>query len=194
MGSYLRNLPKSVAVIQESPIYDWGRQVTPRGFWRLLIQGHAGGTELEQVTVLSWAAMLGAGAILICVVWRWRRCEKDQRSTDRLIAATIAAMPLVMPYYMDYDLLLLSIPATLLAGECIMDQNVSRFDRRVVWAWSVLFIALYVNPGMSGATRVNLAAALVAIVGVATMIRCLRVARQVAAAKTQAQFPVAKAA
>ena len=29
---------------------------------------------------------------------------------DRLIAATIVATPLLMPFYFDYDLLLLSVP------------------------------------------------------------------------------------
>ena len=36
---------------------------------------------------------------------------------DRLIAAAIAATPLLMPFYFDYDQLLLAIPAVLLAAE-----------------------------------------------------------------------------
>ncbi len=36
-----------------------------------------------------------------------------------LIAATVASTPLLMPFYFDYDQLLLAIPAVLFAAEWI---------------------------------------------------------------------------
>lgn len=190
LSEYVRSLPKALALIQSRPEYNWGRQVTPRGFWRLLIQGHSGGAEAPVVTVLTWGVMLCAGLLLAVCVWRSLKSRDDRPTVDRLIAATIAAMPLVMPYYMDYDLLLLALPATLLSADAMSG---SRKVGRAVWAWAFLFLTLYVNPGLSGQTRVNLAAPLVAIVGGATMIHCVRREEQ-ARAGTQGGVPLARAA
>jgi hypothetical protein len=194
ISSYLHHLPQSVAMIQNSPIYNWGRQVTPRGFWRLLIQGHSGGAEQQIVTLLTFFVMLCAGALLATATWRWVKGEQNRAATDRLIAATVAAMPLLMPYYMDYDLSLLAVPAVLIAHEYIVSGTMSRFRRSVVWAWGVMFIALYINPGLSGATRVNLAAPLVAIVGVTAMIRCWKGSQQAMIEEQDTRVPLARAA
>src|SRR2546430_4183331 len=59
------------------------------------------------VTALAVAALLAAA------LWK---SSRRTASPDRAIAATIAAMPLLMPFYFDYDLLLLAVPATLYAA------------------------------------------------------------------------------
>lgn len=65
--------------------------------------------------------------------------EPSSRVRDPLIAAAIVAMPLLMPFYFDYDLLLLAIPATLLAA---------RAGRWLVRGWVALYLALLIGAGV----------------------------------------------
>ncbi len=66
-------------------------------------------------------------------------------------------MPLMMPYYMDYDLLLLAIPAVLFACEWISRGDVPApiSDRWLLGAWVALFALTEFNPGVAGEIRVN---------------------------------------
>ena len=170
--AYLHELPRAVTWIQSRPQYNWGRQVTGQGFWRLLIQGRAGGTPYPIVTILSYLTTAAAAIALgACVLSCWR--HRNEGSLDRLIAATIAVMPLLMPYYMDYDLLLLAVPVVLLANESLRSGEAKAGTRLMVWAWAGLYIVLYVNPGLSGHSRINLAAPMVAIVGAMMVHNCL---------------------
>ena len=73
-------------------------------------------------------------------------------------------MPLLMPYYMEYDLLLLAVPAVLLAAELCRQGIRSESDRWLVCAWVVLFLGVSVNPVVAGATRLNLTVPILAIV------------------------------
>jgi hypothetical protein len=170
--AYLHELPRAVAWIQDRPQYNWGRQITAQGFWRLLIQGHAGGPAHPVVAILSYATMLaGALGLAACVLAYWRR----NNSLDGLIAATVASMPLLMPYYMDYDLLLLAVPAVLLAGQLMReDQAQARQTQLLLWIWICLYLLLYVNPGLSGHSRANLAAPMVAVLGAMMMVRFVK--------------------
>jgi hypothetical protein len=81
------------------------------------------------------------------MLWRARN---DHTRTDRLIAATITATPLLMPYYMDYDLTLLSVAAVLCAADAIRNG----IDRSVLAAWVAFYALTEFNPQISGATRV----------------------------------------
>jgi hypothetical protein len=174
LTAYLHQLPIATAEIQSRPVYNWGRQVTLRGFWRLAIQGHAGGADWMAVKVLTGLGVLAGLAALGWVLWSFVRRNDELRSADRVIAASIAAMPLLMPYYMDYDLLLLAVPAVLLAAEWIAAGRAPLGgDRGLVMAWAALFVVLYLNPGVSGPTRFNFAAALIAIVAGMTISRSM---------------------
>jgi hypothetical protein len=204
MSAYLFKLPTLIRQIQERPQYNWGRQPTPMGFWRLLIQGHSGGPARGTVIIVC-----GLSIALFAIIWiasviiyvrnsdphlaalfepepQSRRAlaggvrsltnSSQHVSLDCLIAITITCMPLLMPYYMDYDLLLLAIPAVLLAKEWMESAQIPRgIDRVLPWAWSGLILILYVNPGLSGASRLNLAAPLLALVAGLMIIRCIRV-------------------
>jgi hypothetical protein len=89
----------------------------------------------------------------------------DPISRDRLIAATIAIMPLLMPYYMDYDLLLLAVPAVLLAAERSRAQAPpDRASRALVIAWAALFPWLFVNAEFGAITRVSLTVLLLTVI------------------------------
>jgi hypothetical protein len=92
---------------------------------------------------------------------------------DRLIAATIAAMPLVMPFYFDYDLLLLAIPAVLVAagGQAFI---AGRGRTLLIGTWSALFVWMIINPDVAELTRVNGAVPLLGVVAGMLVVRALR--------------------
>jgi hypothetical protein len=142
--------------------------------------------------------LFAIGLIIAAVnyLWRFRLASPlTGRDLDRFIAATICCMPLLMPYYMDYDLLLLAIPAVLVAMEWIgTGQSGRGLDRLLLWAWAALFLVLYVNPGLSGATRLNLAAPLVALVAALMILRSIRVDCSDQVAVRSEERPVALAA
>jgi len=61
-----------------------------------------------------------------------------------------------MPFYFDYDLLLLAVPATLYAVERVIRPELSRpGDLWLTRAWVALFLWLFVNPGLAMRTHVN---------------------------------------
>jgi hypothetical protein len=135
-------------------------------------------------------------ALVAAVVRYWRlkgRGASLQRvSLDPLIAATIATMPLLMPFYFDYDLMLLAVPAVLLAGEklgrlrqiqshlipCDSARDILQCaypaDRWLVRIWMGMFLWMGINPGMTTLTRVNLTVPLLGMVSALLIRRTLR--------------------
>jgi hypothetical protein len=102
------------------------------------------------------------------------RNTRQTDTRDRLIAATIALTPLLLPYYLDYDLLLLAIPAVLFAGERLTRGATARADRWTTRAWVALCVWLYANPASSGMMRLSLTAPLLAAVAAGLVTRALR--------------------
>jgi len=195
LAAYAHRLPTAMDLIQNRPSYNWGRQVTLRGFWRLLLQGAGGGADTFAVSLFTWAGVIVGLAALGVAAWAVLRVRDDARPGDRLIAATIAAMPLLMPYYMDYDLLLLAVPAVLLAGEWARaGRTPMRGDRQLVIVWAALFMTLYLNPGLARPMRLNFAAVLVAAVAGATIARCTSSRARSSNAAEPAPEPLAVAA
>ena len=101
--------------------------------------------------VLWVGSSLALAACVFACVMKLRR-RGDEISRDRVIALAVLAMPLLMPFYFDYDLLLLAVPATLAAREMIARAAI---DRRVTAAWVALYGWLIVNPHVAALTRVN---------------------------------------
>jgi hypothetical protein len=175
--AFLHTLPPTIHWMRTSLPYNWGRQVTPQSFWRLILQGHVIGETkplpkaLTILTSLAFACALGAAV----VQYLRRPSDRAAHSLDRLIAATIAAMPLMMPYYMDYDLTLLAIPAVLFAAEWVRTPAaITRSDRWLFAAWVALFLEFYGNPGLGSHTRLNPAVPLIGLVAGLSIARCLR--------------------
>jgi hypothetical protein len=172
IGDFLHLLPANVRWMQVEHTYLWERHVTLKAFWRLLLQGRDAGEMTIITSVLATLSMIAVGAGLVwAVLAQWRvRGYRLQLYTadlrrDRLIAATIAAMPLLMPFYFDYDLLLLAVPATLYAVERIRRPDMVRSSD--VWltrAWVALYLWLLVNPGLAMRTHVNLSVVLLSCV------------------------------
>jgi hypothetical protein len=168
LTEYLHTLPVNVDWIQNQHQYNWGRQVTFLGFWRLLIQGRGMGSPWPIVRVLWAISSLAVAAALAVATFRTRRT--GQR--DRLISASIAATPLLLPYFMDYDLLLLAVPAVLFAKDLAQDPDPSRADRRTTRAGVALYAWAYLNPGLSGLLHLSPAVPLLTAVAWGLMHRC----------------------
>jgi hypothetical protein len=189
LGDYLYRLPSILHFMQVESPYIWERHATLRAFWRLLLQGHAAGAAAFAVNALTVLCSAALGAGLLWAARRTRRTTNLARRSiarDRLIAAAVVAMPLVMPFYFDYDLLLLAIPAVMLAAESLapaMDRpaRAARPDRWLVRIGLVLFVWLTVNPDVADATRVNFTVVLLSAVAALTIRRALRSDKSAAA-------------
>jgi hypothetical protein len=155
---YLHRLPVNVHSFQTQTPYPWEQHVTLRAFWRLVGQGHAMGDTTMLVSAAGTLSALLLGAMLLRVSLRPTLDLIDASfRRDRIIAATIVATPLLMPFYFDYDLLLLAVPAVLLAAEFIQRgrQSWTRADRWVVAAWAAIFVWQMINTDVAEKTNVN---------------------------------------
>jgi hypothetical protein len=184
LPEYVRTLPVNVDWIQNQLQYNWGRQATFLGFWRLLLQGRQVGPPSLIVRVLWAASALAVAAALAVAFLRARRTG----NRDAIISAAITSTPLLLPYFMDYDLLLLSVPAVLFANDVIRRGRMPRADRWAVRAGLALYAWAYLNPGLSGMLHISLTAPLLAFVA-ACLSAGARAAREPAQAPEQPQRP-----
>jgi hypothetical protein len=169
--AWARGMPAIVRGLQHDYAYNWCRQVTLRGFWRLLLQGNVKGETAGVVEVL-WLAtwFLLAAPLAAAAIRAWRQSARDR---ERCAVALLVSMPLLMPYFMDYDLLLLTIPAVLVAASRIEAPS-DRSSRRWTAAWAVTFAAAWLNPLLAPTVRVNLTVvALLPLVGL-SLAACMR--------------------
>ena len=167
IADYVRRLPGILHAMQVEQPYLWERHVTLKAFWRLLVQGYAPGEADLLVTLLTVACAAPLGIALLVAAVRVRSLQ-DPARRDTLIAATVACMPLVMPFYFDYDLLLLAVPAVLIAAG---RQPAGRF---LLITWSALYLWLIINPDVAERTRVNLAVPLLCVLAGMLTARALR--------------------
>ena len=172
LGEYLHRLPDTIAWMQTVLTYNWGRQVTPLAFWRLLLQGHAVGATMPLARALAVLSSIIVGGALCAALWRLRRGRAA--AVDRVMAATLVAIQLLTPYFMDYDLMLLAIPAVLLADQWMRAEQLRRRDRLLIAAWAVLFFVMYANPALAGHTHWNLVVPLVGIIYGLSVGRCFQ--------------------
>ena len=178
LAEYVQSLPSNLDWIQNQHQYNWGRQVTLLGFARLFVQGTAPGAPSLLARLVWIGGAAAVGAALIAVGYRTRRETRHAADVsvgrDRLIAVAIVCTPLLIPYYLDYDLLLLAVPATLFAGELVGEGAWSKSDRWTSRAWVALYAWCYLNPGLSGMMRVSLTVPLLAWVAAGLLARCFR--------------------
>jgi len=159
LGEFAHQLPINLHIVQEQLPYLWDRHVTFLAYWRVLLQGTGAGATLPIVKALSYLCMAGVGIGLLLAVRRNRgdQARNGRWSRDRLIAATIAAAPLLTPFYFDYDQVLLVIPGVLLAIEVRSrgSAELSRADRWLVRVWVVHYLWLLLNSEIAIGTHVN---------------------------------------
>jgi alpha-1,2-mannosyltransferase len=167
LEDYLAKLPELVPSARAGTAYAWERQITFHGFWRMLLQGREGGPAVLEVTVLGFAWAAALGVCLGPALLRALRGQAPDAPPDRLIAAAVTAMPLMMPYYMDYDLLLLAVPAVLFAADvCRRGAPMHRLNKWITGVGLVLFPWLFFNAAYAGDAGVNFTVLLLAAVAV----------------------------
>jgi len=154
LSDYFHRMPVNLHFMQAENTYLWERHVTLKAFWRLLLQGRGAAETAPIVYALTAAGALPFAAALARSTWRARR---DHIDADALITATVLTAPLLMPFYFDYDLLLLAVPAVLAARYARPQDRPA-----LLICWSALYLWLFVNPYIGSAFRLNLAVALVA--------------------------------
>jgi alpha-1,2-mannosyltransferase len=168
LHDFLFRMPANLTQFQESNHYMWERHVTFKGFWRLLLQGRDTGPTSATVMVFWFACWGAIAAMLRGAIWNVRIQNSKlklqnptqhsglstQHSTDRLIAATIAATPLLMPFYFDYDMLLLSVAAVLYVADRMRSPAMAT-DRLAAMAWTTLFISFQFGTVIAGQTHFN---------------------------------------
>jgi hypothetical protein len=188
LAAFVEKTPGNLVFMQVQRPYLWDRHVTLKSFWRLLLQGYTPG-EMSAVTMTLHltTALLAAACLFACILNLGRR--GDDVSRDRIISVTILSMPLLMPFYFDYDLLLLAVPAALTAREALTCGGI---ERRMTIAWVALYAWLIVNPHVAAATRVNGTVILLATVTAMTMARAMR--RAAAVEPLTEQSPLRRAA
>jgi hypothetical protein len=184
MVDWLRRLPVNIRYMQIDHAYMWERHGTLKSFWRLLFQGRDAG-ELTWLTTAFYAiSLLTIAGLLLRVVWSHVRERHSVDDTwglatqkvwrDRLIGATLCAAPLLMPFYFDYDLLLLSIPATLFAAEMLTRPTHTLRDRWLARLWIALYAWMLVNPPVSSVTHINGNVILLGIICILMLQRATR--------------------
>jgi hypothetical protein len=147
LHEFVYHVPLNLRWIQEQNVYRWERHVTLKAFWRSVIQGDAIGPT-GSATLVWWglseiALLVGLTPLMIRAVGRNRSSSRR----DQLIAATIAAMPLLMPFYFDYDLLLVSVGIVVYAadwqnsGGAVFGENWE--DRWFIRVWTLVFFMLW---------------------------------------------------
>ena len=142
---FFSRLPKNLRFMQIDHAYVWERHATFKAFWRLLIQGRSAGEAFAVVSVLTGLCVIALATALVVAVKREAKISnfkfqvsnfkfeipnrksqitnRKSQVSDALISAAIASMPLLMPFYFDYDLMLLAIPAVLFAGEMLRQSS-----------------------------------------------------------------------
>jgi hypothetical protein len=185
MSDWLHKLPMNLHFMQVENEYSWERHATLKAFWRMLLQGRAAGEITPLVTLLTALCTVIAAAGLLWAVATCRKPAIDNVWTnetgavrlDRLIAAAVTATPLVMPFYFDYDLLLLAVPAVLLAGEMSVTspgRAATGPDRWLMRSWVLLFAVLLVNGPLAHFIRMGLIVPPLALVAGFSIMRACR--------------------
>jgi len=194
IADYLAKMPGNLHQFQVVQVYLWDRHVTLRAFWRLLLQGRDAG-EMSLAARLCWLASSAVVAGLLARTW-WR--TRGGPRNDAFMAAVIVAMPLLMPFYFDYDLLLLAVSAVLYAGVRLRaEHRPMTIDRITTVTWVAFFFWLMLNSTVARYTRVNGSVVLLSAVTALLADRAVRLQAQAARTDSTDEFadqPLAAAA
>jgi len=181
IDTYLHQLPLNVHWMQVEHPYLWERHVTLKSLWRLAYQGHSIGEASWIVQGMTIVTCAGVGILLLSAAMRSRKSadepwtgETVAGSRDRLIAATIATSPLLMPFYFDYDLLLLAVPGVLIAAEVLQRDQRYHSDKWIARTFGVLFLWLLFNPALAKLSEINVTVMLLMALSVQLIVRASR--------------------
>ena len=162
LTDFFVKMPVNLRWLQEGHIYAWQRHATFQGFWRTLLQWGQAGPATGAVRFLTYGSMLIVAIGLVRLIRLFHRQPRTNGvsrpdAIDPFIAATLTAMPLLMPFYFDYDLLLLSIAAVLTAGDFLRQgRRPNHFaDRWLPTAWFIFYTAMYLNLPIARFTHIS---------------------------------------
>ncbi len=188
-AAFAFQMPVVVATLLERAGFPWSSHVTLLSFWRLLLQGPTGATSTPVNGV--WITSIGVVGLMLCrAAWTVRRHRHDDPAIHRRwLAAAVCATPLVMPYFMGYDLLLLAVAGTLFAVDGLTTSEMSRSDRRTAWLWVAFSLWLLFQPPFAMGWRVNVNVVLLATVTFA-MVRRVHTNPSIATLSTRLIHPV----
>jgi hypothetical protein len=168
LADYLRRIGPNVTYMMATHPYIWTRHVTCRAFWSTLLGRTAHGQNGNLSLGLAIGCTVAIGLFLLLTIWR----NRSTQSRDRTIAAVIVTAPLLMPYYLDYDFLLLAVPAVLLAREMIArSASIVAVDRWLIALWISLYLLLLFNPSFTQATGFNLCVPVLAAIAIISIVR-----------------------
>jgi hypothetical protein len=155
IADYLAKMPGNLHRFQVEQVYLWDRHVTLRAFWRILLQGRGAG-EMTGICKACWIVSCLLLAGMLARAW-WNRRRAGAADDAPLMAAVIAAMPLLMPFYFDYDLLLISVSAICYAGVRLREEpnELVGIDRWITRAWVALYLWLMVNSSVARLSGLN---------------------------------------
>jgi hypothetical protein len=163
-AEYLARMPGNLRQFQVLQPYLWDRHVTLRAFWRLLLQGKATGDLLPLTQACYFLSAAALATLLARGLWR-NHSLPTRQNLQPLIAAVVVTMPLLMPFYFDYDLLLLAVPAILYA-RLRLDTPAAPLDTRITQLWIALYFWLMVNSTVARLTHVNVSVLLLTALAV----------------------------
>lgn len=179
--AFVARVPANLNRIQLELPYVWHRHVTFNGFWRFLVQGNAPAETSTVVTLLSFACVAAIGGGLALCWWRLRGLIdlRDEVALDRFIAAALLATPLMMPFFFDYDLLLLCVAGVLIGREMLVQPDASRAAKLLRIVGPIAFVWSMFNPAMAEIAGLNLTVPLLAILAGCQMRRCIAYAASI---------------
>lgn len=154
--------------------FAWHRHATFNGFFRHMIQGNGPGATWPMVVTLTATASAIVALMLVWIGLHGRRAG-DIIARDRRLAAVLLATPLLVPYLLDYDLLLLMAAATLIGREMLAQPDATASSRWLRGLGAVTFAWLFINPTLAEVTGVNATVPLLATLFALQARRCLRV-------------------
>jgi hypothetical protein len=187
-------MPQNLHWMQEEIVYRWARHITFKAFWRKAIQDDAVGPLSATVKILWGLCEAALLAGLLALIVKTRRGLDPACRRDRLISTTLIAMPLLMPFYFDYDLLLLSIGIAVYVADRERDgipEHSANWEDR----WLVrVFILFYVGLEFTLRSRIHPIVPLLSFATVLLIRRGLRPQAMPATASQPVLFPTALAA
>ena len=175
IDAFLDRVPANLSRFRFEQPYLWHRHATINAWLRNVLQGNAPGATHAWITALTLLATLAVAGMLFAT-WRSLRpllARSDDVGTialDRFIVACVLATPLLSPFYFDYDLLLLIVPAALIGREALTRP----IGRALPIVGAVAFVWTMINPPLAEATGFNATVPLLCLAFALHVRRCVR--------------------
>jgi hypothetical protein len=141
LHEFVYHMPLNLHWIQEQNLYRWERHVTLKAFWRLVFQRDSIGPMVPVARDCWLICEVALASALGFLAFKSLR-DRSATQRDRLISAAIAAMPLLMPFYFDYDLMLLTVALVVYAAERQRNGETFWEDSALMGVWAATFLTL----------------------------------------------------